>query len=142
MGEPERYARRVSGPLLDRIDLQVRMPRVDPLDLIAPRPSEGSATVRARIATVRGRTAARNGSVPNARLPGDALLDACALTSDAATRLRDVAMSEGLSARSLHRVLRVARTVADLRDAPGVDDQDVTAALSLRDDVLVRRLAA
>ena len=141
-GEPERYARRVSGPLLDRIDLQVRMPRVDPLDLIAPRPAESSAPVRARIAEVRLVTSRRNQAMPNARLPGAALVDVCALSPGAATRLREVALSEGLSARSLHRVLRVARTVADLRGTAGVDDEDVTAALSLRHDVLVRRLAA
>jgi len=141
-GEPERYARRVSGPLLDRIDLQVRMPRIDPMELLAPRPSEASDVVRVRIAAVRALAWARNGALPNARLPGPALLDACALTAAAAIRLRDVAQSEGLSARSLHRVLRVARTIADLRGCAHVDDEDIRAALALRDDVLVRRLAS
>lgn len=142
VGEPERYARRVSGPLLDRIDLQVRMPRVDALDLIAPESSEPSAVVRQRIAAARAIAGLRNGGVANARIPGAQVVAACALTVRAATRLRDVAASERLSARSLHRVLRVARTIADLRDAPSVDEMDVIAALDLRREVLVRGLAA
>jgi magnesium chelatase family protein len=85
---------------------------------------------------------ARNDGVPNARVPGSDLLRVSALTGRANARLRDVAASEALSARSLHRILRVARTVADLRDADATDETDVLAALSLRQEVLARGLAA
>ena len=141
-GDADRYVRRVSGPLLDRIDLQVRMPRVDALDLISAGRSESSAVVRDRIAAGRARAAARNAGVANARLPGPDLIAACTLTPSATNRLQEVATGEALSARSLHRVLRVARTIADLRAADRVDDEDVTAALSLRGEVLSRGLAA
>jgi magnesium chelatase family protein len=132
----------VSGPLLDRIDLQVRMARVDPAELVEGLAPESSAVVAPRIARARAAAVARNRGVPNARLPGADLLAACALSPGASARLRDVAGTEALSARSLHRLLRVARTIADLRDAPGVEELDVLAALALRQEVLARGLAA
>jgi magnesium chelatase family protein len=141
-GDAERYAGKVSGPLLDRIDLQVRMARVDPADLLLGPAPEPSSVVGSRIARARAMAVARNGGVPNARLPGGDLLRVAALTPAAATRLRDVAATEALSARSLHRILRVARTVADLRSAEPVDETDVLAALSLRQEVSARGLAA
>lgn len=141
-GDAERYAGKVSGPLLDRIDLQVRMARVDPADLLLGPEPEPSSVVGPRIARARWLAVARNGGVPNARLPGGDLLRVAALTASAGARLRDVAASEGLSARSLHRILRVARTVADLRAADAVEEADVLAALSLRQEVLARGLAA
>lgn len=141
-GDPERYARRISGPLLDRIDLQVRMPRVSPDVLIAGAPAESSAVVRGRVAAARARSVARNGGLPNARLPGSALVAAAAMTPAASALLREVGAGEALSARSVHRALRVARTIADLGAREAVDETDISAALSLREDVIAPRLAA
>ena len=141
-GDPDRYVRRISGPLLDRIDLQVRMPRVDPDALITAAAPEPSDAVRERIGAARTRGTVRNGGPPNARLRGADLVAACALTPAAGDLLREVGASDALSARSIHRVLRVARTIADLGHRRAVDDTDVSAALSLHQDVLGRGLAA
>ncbi len=138
----ERYRRKMSGPLLDRIDLQVRLSRVDPAELLVGPDPEPSSVVARRIAEARSAGLTRNGGLPNAGLPGSDLLRAAALSPTANRRLREVAASENLSARAIHRVLRVARTVADLAGRMPVDEPDVLAALSLRQDVMARGLAA
>jgi magnesium chelatase family protein len=112
-GLPERYSGRISGPLRDRIDLWVTMPRVPPAAIVAGRLPEASAQVAARIAVARSIQVARGGRL-NGRLSGRALRAACGLSS--ATRARAVALAdlEALSGRGTERLLRVARTVADL----------------------------
>ncbi|NML13808.1 YifB family Mg chelatase-like AAA ATPase [Azohydromonas caseinilytica] len=116
-----RYQGRLSGPLLDRIDLQLEVPAVKPAELLAAPGGEPSAAVAQRVALARERALARQG-VPNAELDAAGLdqhvrPDAAALRfiEQAATRL-------GWSGRSLHRALKVARTIADLEGAeqPGV----------------------
>lgn len=113
-GVPERYLRRVSGPLRDRIDLWVAMDRVPPAVLLRGSPPEASASVAARIAAARDRQRARPGGAPNGRLGGRALRDACALDAVTAARAVVLAEREGLSGRGTDRLLRVARTIADL----------------------------
>ena len=135
----EDYQARLSGPLLDRIDLHIDVPAVSPSDLALPPPAEGSAAVAGRVAVARARQAARYAETPgghrirtNAEADG-ALLDEVAtpepagraLLSRAAERLR-------LSARGYHRVLRVARTLADLDGSPAVGRRHVAEALSYR----------
>ena len=132
-GDPERYVRRVSGPLRDRIDMQVEMARVPPAELLAGPPPESSAIVAQRIAAARARSLARNGGRPNARLPGTALVEACRLDAAAQNGLAELAADRQLSARSTHRVMRVARTIADLNDRADVGHADVLAAGVLRD---------
>jgi magnesium chelatase family protein len=132
-GDPERYVRRVSGPLLDRLDMQVEMARVPPQVLLGGPDPEGSATVRERILAARRLTLERNGGRPNALLPGTAVLAACALTRDATNVLEEWSAMHHLSARSVHRLLRVARTIADLDGRAAVSERDVLAAGSLRD---------
>jgi magnesium chelatase family protein len=110
----ERHDRRVSGPLRDRIDLWVDMPRVAPATLVGPTESEGSAAVAARIAAARARATARSGGRPNGRLRGRALRLACRLDSEAERRVVDLAEVEAASGRGTERILRVARTIADL----------------------------
>ncbi|PWR20484.1 YifB family Mg chelatase-like AAA ATPase [Zavarzinia compransoris] len=129
------YQSRLSGPLLDRFDLAVEVPAVSVGDLALPPPAEGSAEVAARVAAARAAQAARftgTGIATNAEMEGE-VLDRHA-TPDAAGRalLIEAAQRLRLSARGYHRVLRVARTVADLAGRAGVARIDVAEALSYR----------
>ena len=140
--EPERYMRRVSGPLLDRIDLRVVMPRVDAGRLVAGSRPETSTIAAARIATAWGRAQQRNGAQPNATVRGQRLLRICALDAKAKATLNDVSARLELTARGVHRMMRVARTIADLRDLEVVGSDEIYAATSLRDRSLETGLAA
>ena len=119
-GVPDRYLRRVSGPLRDRIDLWVTVDRVAPAVLVSDVTPESSATVAARIALARQHQAARNGRVPNARVSGSRLRRSCAMDRSTVTRAIVLAEREGLSGRGTDRLLRVARTIADLDAMPSV----------------------
>jgi magnesium chelatase family protein len=143
-GDPERYVRRVSGPLLDRLDMQVEMARVPVAQLLAGPPPESSGAVRDRICAARRVALERNGGRPNAHLPGIAVLNTCALTRSGTNVLTEWSAMKRLSARSIHRLLRVARTIADLDGRPSVSDHDVLAAGALGDPAgpLDDRLAA
>ncbi len=132
-GDPERYRRRVSGPLIDRIDIHVEMARVQPDELLKGPPPETSATVRERIVAARLIALMRNGGRPNARLGGNAISIACQLSQEATDVLSQLAAGRHLSARAIHRVLRLARTIADLNGSQRVSVNDVRAALGLRD---------
>lgn len=112
----QRYQSRLSGPLLDRIDLQVEVPSLPPDQLTAATVGESSAAVRARVLAARQRQQARGAL--NARLPGRELEAACALSNDERAWLADVLTRLKLSARAYHRVLRVALTLADLAGEP------------------------
>jgi magnesium chelatase family protein len=129
-----RYAAKVSGPLLDRFDLRVGVDRPSVGDLLAEGVvGESSATVARRVAAARALAAAR-GVAANAEIPGSRLEQVVPL-SDPARRLLEARLAAGrLSARGLHRVRRVARTVADLagRGHSVVDEEDVMTALALR----------
>ncbi|MEO1039019.1 MAG: YifB family Mg chelatase-like AAA ATPase [Pseudomonadota bacterium] len=124
------YQARVSGPMMDRIDLQIDVPPVTPADLALPAPAEGTAEAAARVAAARQAQAER-GSL-NARLSGDAL-DKFA-EPDAAGRnlLTRAASAMRLSARAYHRLLRTARTIADLDGAAAVRRIHLAEALSAR----------
>ncbi len=129
------YQARLSGPLLDRIDLQLELPAVSPADLALPPSAEGSAAVAARVAGARRRQearAGRDGVATNAELDGDAL-DAAARPTDAAGELRGrLAEKLRLSARGYRRLLRVGRTIADLAGADRVDAPHLAEAASFR----------
>jgi len=129
------YQARVSGPLLDRIDLHVEVAGVSAADLTLPPPAEGSAVVAGRVAAARKVQAERyNGHGPrmNAEADGE-LLDRVATPDEPGRKLlADAAAAMRLSARGFHRVLRVARTIADLAGAEQVGRIHVAEALSYR----------
>ena len=129
------YQARVSGPLLDRIDLHVEVAAVSAADLTLPPPAEGSAEVASRVAAARKVQAERyNGHGPrtNAEADGE-LLDRVATPDEPGRKLlADASAAMRLSARGFHRVLRVARTIADLAGAEQVGRIHVAEALSYR----------
>jgi magnesium chelatase family protein len=131
--DPERYVRRVSGPLVDRLDIRVELGRVPPAALLLASEPEPSAGVAERIAAARSRSLARNGRRPNARLSGAAAVRACRLEPGGRRRLTELAASTGLSARGVHRILRVARSIADLDGQETVDEDTLLAAAAMRD---------
>jgi magnesium chelatase family protein len=128
----ERYRTRVSGPLLDRIDLHVEMRRV-PVSALADETgtAEPSAAIRARVEAARARQVARRGCV-NARLGGREVRRACRLGAPG-RRLLEVASERlGLSARAYTRILRVARTIADLAGETEVNTTHLGEAIQYR----------
>jgi magnesium chelatase family protein len=135
------YQSRISGPLLDRIDLHVEAPAVAAADLMLPRPSEGSIEVAERVAAARAIQVRRyaelglagvgsNAAAPAAVIEAVAQPDAAgrALVQEASDRLH-------LSARGFHRILKLARTIADLDGAAIVESLHLAEALSYRIDV-------
>ena len=132
----EEYMTRISGPLMDRFDLRVDVPAVDFADLDLPPAGESSGTVAARVRAARDRQSARYAAEPSVRVNADAagpLLDRVAApeTEGKALLLR-AADRFGLTARGYHRVLRVARTIADLDASDTVGAPHVAEALSFR----------
>ncbi len=132
------YQAKLSGPLLDRIDLTIDVPAVLPADLALAPPAEGSAEVAARVAHARARQAdrlARLGAPhlkTNAEVDGELLDEVCRRTDDAEALLQNAAQRLKLSARGYHRVLRVARTIADLEDSDAIGRAHVAEALGYR----------
>jgi magnesium chelatase family protein len=129
---PERYTGRVSGPLRDRIDLWVTMPKVPPAALIVGGEPEASAVVAGRIAAARARQRAHNRGRLNGRISGRELRNACGLTPFARRRAVELAELEGLSGRGTERLLRVARTIADLAESAIVGGDHLEEAARFR----------
>ena len=136
------YQARISGPLLDRIDLQIEVPAVSAADLVLPAPTEGSAEVRARVARARERAACAlcalgaKGMRTNAECSGRMLEEIASPDAEGVALLRQAADALQLSARGFHRTLRVARTLADLDGAEGIGRVHVAEALSYRGETL------
>ena len=132
------YQAKLSGPLLDRIDLHVEIPAVTAADLILPPPTEGSAEIAARVARAREIQSQRYtalglpSTVTNAQVSGALLEDAARPDKAGLSLLREAADAMRLSARGYHRVLRVARTLADLDGADTVSRVHLAEALSYR----------
>ena len=131
----QRTLRRISGPLLDRFDLRVTVHRPAVDELLGGSPGESTASVRARVLDARRRAADR-GVACNAAIPAHRLDDVAPLSAAAAARLRRELELGRLSGRGLHRVRRVARTLADIAGAGDViDEATVSLALNLRVDM-------
>ena len=131
---PERIARyrgRISGPLADRIDIKLEVPAPREAELMAPLPSEASGAIAARVAHARAVQTARQGK-PNALLTSREIDRHCATGREAGELLRHALARLLLSARAYHRVLRVARTIADLAGAATVTAEHVAEAIQYR----------
>jgi magnesium chelatase family protein len=132
------YQMRISGPLMDRIDLRIEVPAVTAADLILPPPAEGSKEVAARVAAARDIQLARYGAAglprvrTNAEAPAAVLDEIAKPDAQGQKLLREAAETMRLSARGYHRVLRVARTLADLDRADKVGRLHLAEALSYR----------
>ncbi|MGE4373317.1 MAG: YifB family Mg chelatase-like AAA ATPase [Xanthobacter sp.] len=134
----EEYQARLSGPFLDRIDIHLDVPAVSAADLVRPAPTEGSREVAARVAAARHVQAERYAALDrpdvrtNAEASGPLLEEAARLENSGASLLRDAADTMQLTARGYHRVLKVARTLADLSGAPCVGRAHLAEALAYR----------
>ena len=124
--------------MFDRIDIHIDVPPVDPLDMSAPPPKENSATVAARVAKAREIQVRRyiENNTPhiasNAEADGELLETVAAPDADGRALLTQAAEKMRLSARGYHRILKVARTIADLDGAPSVKRLHIAEALSYR----------
>jgi magnesium chelatase family protein len=132
----QRYRQRISGPLLDRIDLHVEVPAVDYREIASQRLEESSATIRPRVRAARDQQQVRfksdNKTTCNARMTARAIKQHCALTSESQDLIR-IAMTElGLSARAYDRILKVSRTIADLEGAVSISPEHVSEAIQYR----------
>jgi magnesium chelatase family protein len=126
-----RYQGKLSGPLLDRIDLHLEMPALTPTELLQGPPGETTASIRARCATARERALLRQGT-SNQNLQGQALEIHTHRTDEALKYLDKASARLGWSARSMHRSLRVARTIADLAGAERIEVGHVAEAVQYR----------
>ena len=132
----KKYRRRISGPLLDRIDIQIAVRALPPKDLEGLPGGDSSAAIRERVVAARRRQseryAAMDSILVNADVPGRLLRDVCRLTAKAAGEIRSSLERLELSARAYDRVLRVSRTIADLAGKDEVDEECVMEAAGYR----------
>ena len=133
-GACERYGARISGPLRDRIDLHMEVPRLKPDELVGAAGGECSAAIRARVLMARERQTARLGPAKtNAKMTPRELKEAVALDPEAEAFMRLVAARMNLSARVFDRIQKVGRTIADLAGEPQVRKAHLAEAVQFRD---------
>jgi magnesium chelatase family protein len=125
-----RYAARVSGPVLDRLDLQIEVPALTSEELLSASSGEASAAVRERVVLARERQRRRGGL--NALLSNAALREHCTLDAAGRRLIANAVDRGGLSARAVHRAMRVARTIADLADEERVSTLRLAESLQYR----------
>jgi magnesium chelatase family protein len=126
-----RYRGKISGPLMDRLDLQIEVPSMPAQDMMKAADGEGSEAVRARVIAAVERQRVRQGK-PNSRLSPKEIDAHCALDESAAKLIASAIARLGLSARAHHRILRVARTIADLAGAAAISSAHVAEAIGYR----------
>ena len=130
----ENYRSRISGPMLDRIDIVVEVPSVHFEDLRARKEAEASSCVKARVNAAREIQNKRFGSggMCNARMGPAEMRRYCDLDEECAGLMRNAFESMGLTARSYDRILKVARTVADLDGSENIEVQHIAEAIQYR----------
>jgi magnesium chelatase family protein len=135
-GAVQRYRARISGPLLDRIDLHVDVPALRERELTDNRPAEPSASIRGRVVAARERQHHRFGGAPrtfaNAHMEPSSIREHCAIDRKGEALLQGAIRRLGLSARAYHRVLRLARTIADLEAADRIESGHLAEAIQYR----------
>ena len=141
----ERYQARISGPLLDRIDIQIEVPAVKAKDLVLPEPKETSADVRERVLNARDRQSKRFKKLgfenirTNSECGNHILEKVTKINEMGQTLLEKAIHSRNLSARGYHRILKVSRTLADLDNQEEVGHEHIAEALGFRGEVLFAR---
>ncbi|ORU00795.1 MG(2+) CHELATASE FAMILY PROTEIN / ComM-related protein [Anaerovibrio sp. JC8] len=136
--EIRRYNHKISGPLLDRIDIQIRVPRVTYKELTATEKAEPSAVIRQRVVAARQRQLSRlekYGIVCNAQMTSAILKKTCHITKEAQEILRTAFMEKNMSARSYDRIKKVAQTIADLDNSNEIRDIHLAEAIQLKNDI-------
>lgn len=138
--EIKRYTKKISGPLLDRIDIHIHVPRVEYQDLSESRPTESSREIRSRVEAARRTQQNRLGKCSifcNAQMSHRHLRKFCVLTEAAKLLLEQVFRKLNLSARSYDRLIKVARTIADLENADVIAEQHIAEAIQLRSNMTI-----
>lgn len=138
--EIKRYTRKISGPLLDRIDIHIRVPRVEYKELTAEMKGESSAVIRQRVTAARQRQLERFSALGssvfcNGQMNHALLKKTCQLTPAAQTLLGNFFTAKNLSARSYDRIIKVGRTIADLAGEKNITERHIAEAIQLRNDV-------
>ena len=129
------YRRRVSGPLLDRIDIHVDVPPLEYRDMATSRPAEPSVAVRERVTAARRRQIERlkaDGVFRNARMERRHVRHHCPLCDDGHVLLRQAMDALGLSARAYDKILKVSRTIADLEESDSIHPHHLSEAVNYR----------
>jgi magnesium chelatase family protein len=126
-----RYLSRVSGPFIDRIDLQIELPRLNSAQLQSTQEEQSSATVRTRVEAAYNLQLRRQGKV-NARLNNKEMSVHCALAAPELQFLAKASEKLSLSPRSYHRVIKVARTISDLKGQDNISLDELKEALNYR----------
>ncbi|MDE2310784.1 MAG: ATP-binding protein [Betaproteobacteria bacterium] len=126
-----RYRSKISGPLLDRIDIQIEVPAVPHEDLLKQAAGETSAAIQARVEAARQRQLVRQGK-PNAQLSVSEIDALCIPDTQGEALLRQAMIRLNLSARAYHRVPKMARTIADLTDSKNILTQHIAEAVQYR----------
>lgn len=136
--EIKRYNRKISGPLLDRIDIQIRVPRVTYKELTATERAESSVEIRKRVSAARNRQLQRlrkYGIVCNAQMTSSILKKTCKITQEAQQLLRAAFIEKSMSARSYDRIKKVAQTIADLEGSDEIKGIHLAEAIQLRNEI-------
>ena len=139
LGMIQNYRKRISGPLLDRIDINIEVPRVDYDKLTQTTSGESSTAIRARVESARARQHARFAGTPltcNADMGPAEIREFCILPPEGQALIRSAMRQMHLSARAYHRVLKVSRTIADLEDVDVIRTHHLAEALQYRTRVL------